>query len=149
MNALKKPKPWSTLSLPSGSMENVSLEKIESKSSLAWLRNRSPRSVSREISKNVNQVQELVATNVLDQHLMNTSIPSKKIPTLMTTTVSGRFKLYQFSKPTFIHKYLCTDLGIQQILFRSSEKVIFSSLVRSPPYMLSMIILRRLFWGEG
>jgi len=65
---------------------NVLPEKTEPELSPNWPNQPNHLNVSREISKNVNQAQ--VATNVLDQHLTNTSIPSKKTPTLMTTRMS-------------------------------------------------------------
>jgi len=76
------------LSLPSDSTVNVSLEKTEPELSPAWPNLPNLPNVSKEISKNVKQAQELEVTNVLDQHLTNTSIPSKRIPTLTTTRMS-------------------------------------------------------------
>jgi len=69
-------------------MVNVSPEKTEPELSPNWPNQPNHLNVSREISKHVKQAQELEATNVLDQHLTNTSIPSKKTPTLMTTRTS-------------------------------------------------------------
>lgn len=69
-------------------MVNVSPERTEPELSPVWLNLPNLPNVSRETSKNANQAQELEATNVLDQHLTNTFILSKKIPTLMTTKTS-------------------------------------------------------------
>ena len=74
---------------------NVSPEKTEPELFPNWPNQPNHLNVSREISQNVKQAQELEATNALDQHLTNTSIPSKKIPTLMTTKVSN-YLLFMF-----------------------------------------------------